>query len=72
MSRTSPLGQINAPLTKEEWKTGFARSEARASWGEALWCELYFQSVHDRSVVPDGPHTMSVFAQYVPYTFAEW
>jgi phytoene dehydrogenase-like protein len=32
---------------------------------------LYFQSAHDRSVVPEGRHAMSVFAQYVPHTFAE-
>ena len=62
-------GQINAPLTKEEWKAGFAAAK-RGELPEALWCELYFQSVHDRSVVPEGMHTMSVFAQYVPYTFA--
>ncbi len=37
---------------------------------EHLWCELYFQSVHDATVAPAGQHTMSVFAQYVPYTFA--
>jgi phytoene dehydrogenase-like protein len=61
-------GQINAPLTKEEWVAGFATAK-RGELGEALWCELYFQSVHDRSVVPEGLHTMSVFAQYVPYTF---
>jgi len=36
-----------------------------------LWCELYFQSVHDSSVGPAGSHTMSVFAQYVPYCFAQ-
>ncbi|MGA7245719.1 MAG: NAD(P)/FAD-dependent oxidoreductase [Terracidiphilus sp.] len=61
-------GQINAPLTKEEWKTGFAAAK-RGELPEHLWCELYFQSVHDASVVPVGTHTMSVFAQYVPYTF---
>jgi len=63
-------GQINAPLTKAEWKAGFAAAR-RGELPEYLWCELYFQSVHDRSVVPDGLHTMSVFAQYVPYRFAE-
>jgi phytoene dehydrogenase-like protein len=61
-------GQINAPLTKPEWKAGFAAAK-RGELPEALWCELYFQSVHDRSVVPEGLDTMSVFAQYVPYTF---
>jgi phytoene dehydrogenase-like protein len=62
-------GQINAPLTKDEWKAGFAAAK-RGELPEHLWCELYFQSVHDASVAPAGTHTMSVFAQYVPYKFA--
>lgn len=62
-------GQINAPLTPAEWKAGFTASR-RGELPQHLWCELYFQSVHDASVVPPGQHTMSVFAQYVPYTFA--
>jgi phytoene dehydrogenase-like protein len=64
------LGQINAPLTKAEWKESYAAARA-GRLAEYLWCELYFQSAHDASVVPDGQHTMSVFAQYVPYTFKE-
>ncbi len=62
-------GQINTPLTKEEWKA----FPALANAGELparLWTELYFQTVHDDSVAPAGKHTMSVFAQYVPHTFA--
>ncbi len=62
-------GQINTPLTKQEWRSGFAAAR-RGELPGHLWCELYFQSVHDRSIVPAGRHTMSVFAQYVPYTFA--
>ena len=62
-------GQINAPLTHAEWKAGFAASR-RGELPAHLWCEIYFQSVHDASVVPAGQHTMSVFAQYVPHTFA--
>ena len=38
---------------------------------ERLWTELYFQSAHDASIAPAGRHTMSVFAQYVPYRFAD-
>jgi phytoene dehydrogenase-like protein len=62
-------GQINAPLTHAEWKAGFAAAR-RGELPEHLWCELYFQSVHDATVAPKGQHTMSVFAQYVPYKFA--
>jgi len=63
-------GQVNTPLTKDEWKEGYA-SAKRGELSDHLWCELYFQSVHDRTVVPEGTHTMSVFAQYVPYKFSE-
>jgi phytoene dehydrogenase-like protein len=63
-------GQINAPLTKVEWKAGFAAAR-RGELPQHLWCELYFQSVHDSSVAPAGTHTMSVFAQYVPYSLAQ-
>ena len=62
-------GQINAPLTKSEWKAGFA-SASRGELPEYLWCEVYFQSVHDATVAPAGLHTMSVFAQYVPHKFS--
>jgi phytoene dehydrogenase-like protein len=63
------FGQINAPLTKQEWKASFSAAR-RGEVADHLWCELYFQSAHDRTVAPAGRHTMSVFAQYVPYTFA--
>jgi phytoene dehydrogenase-like protein len=64
------FGQVNTPLTKKEWKAGY--TEAREGrLPEHLWTELYFQSVHDRSVAPDGTHTMSVFSQYVPYQFSD-
>src|SRR6185437_13730342 len=63
-------GQINSPLTRQEWREGFANARA-GRLPEQLWCELYFQSVHDSSVAPAGTHTMSVFSQYAPYKFAE-
>jgi phytoene dehydrogenase-like protein len=63
---THHLAQINTPLNKQEWKAGYqaARNERLP---ERLWTELYFQTAHDQSVAPAGTHTMSVFAQYVPY-----
>ncbi len=62
-------GQLNTPLSKDEWKGGYAKVRA-GELPERLWTEIYFQSVHDRSVAPDGTHTMSMFCQYVPYKFA--
>ncbi len=68
--RDHHFGQINTPLSKAEWRAGFeaARSGRLPS---RLWTELYFQTAHDASVAPAGVHTMSVFAQYVPYRFAD-
>lgn len=64
------LGQINTPLTKPEWRDAF-RVAREGRLPDRLWTELYFQTAHDASVAPEGAHTMSVFAQYVPHTFAE-
>jgi phytoene dehydrogenase-like protein len=64
------FAQVNTPLNKQQWKAGYsAAREGRLP--EALWTELYFQSVHDPTVAPAGTHTMSVFSQYVPYKFAD-
>jgi phytoene dehydrogenase-like protein len=63
-------GQVNTPLTKSEWRDGYAAASA-GRLPKHLWTELYFQSVHDETVCPPGTHTMSVFSQYVPYRFAE-
>jgi phytoene dehydrogenase-like protein len=63
-------GQINTPLSKQEWKDNYTAARA-GKLPKHLWTELYFQSVHDKSVAPAGTHTMSVFAQYVPYQFAQ-
>jgi phytoene dehydrogenase-like protein len=68
-SQPHHFGQINTPLNKQEWKDGYAACR-QGRLPERLWTELYFQSLHDRSVAPDGTHTMSVFSQYVPYRFA--
>lgn len=64
------LAQVNTPLSKAEWKDAYERARA-GKLPARLWTELYFQSAQDPSVAPAGRHTMSVFAQYVPYSFAE-
>jgi phytoene dehydrogenase-like protein len=64
------FGQVNTPLTKSEWREQH-RTALAGELPTRLWTELYFQSSHDPSVVPDGRHVMSVFAQPVPHTFKE-
>jgi phytoene dehydrogenase-like protein len=50
--------------------TQAAYESSRRGEPAPAWCELYFQSAYDPSVVPEGGHVMSVFAQYVPYALA--
>jgi phytoene dehydrogenase-like protein len=64
------FGPINITLSKSEWREAYAAVQ-RGELYPRTWAELYFQTVHDRSVVPDGLHTMSVFAQYAPYHLAQ-
>ena len=63
-------GQINTPLTKSEWKTNCDKARG-GDLPDRLWTELYFQTATDPSVAPSGKHTMSIFAQYVPYEFRD-
>lgn len=63
-------GQVNTPLTKAEWQASFAAAAA-GGLAPRLWTELYFQTAFDASVAPAGRRLMSVFAQYVPHTFAD-
>lgn len=63
------LATINTPITRDEWKQGYA--DARAGrLPSRLWTEIYLQTAYDPSVAPEGKHVMSVFSQYVPHTFA--
>ncbi len=62
-------GQINTPLSRDEWRTSCAIARA-GHLPSRLWTELYFQSACDPSVAPPGRHVMSVFAQNVPHAFA--
>ena len=50
--------------------TQAACDAARRGVPSPEWCELYFQTPYDPSVAPPGAHTMSVFAQFVPYELA--
>jgi phytoene dehydrogenase-like protein len=63
------FGQLNTPLSKDEWQRGFSAAR-QGRLPDRLWTEIYFQSVHDRTVVPGTTHAMSMFCQYVPYRLA--
>ena len=63
-------GQVNTPLAKDQWRS-FHRAANEGILPSRTWNELYLHTVFDRSVVPDGVHTLSVFAQYVPNQFRE-
>ncbi|HKA93664.1 MAG TPA: NAD(P)/FAD-dependent oxidoreductase, partial [Acidimicrobiia bacterium] len=52
-------------------ETQAAYAACRRGEPAPAWCEVYFQTPYDPSVAPPGAHTMSVFAQYAPYTLAE-
>lgn len=62
--------QINTPLTPDEWREGHAAAR-RGEPPTVLWTEDYLQTAFDPSIAPPGRHVLSVFAQYVPHTFAE-
>ena len=63
-------GQVNTPLSKREWQEN-CQIARDGHLPERLWTELYFQTAFDASIAPDGKHVMSVFAQYVPFEFAD-
>jgi phytoene dehydrogenase-like protein len=60
---------INTPLTKREMHAAYETARA-GRLPERLWTEIYLQTVFDPGVAAPGTHTMSIFAQYVPYAFA--
>ena len=64
-------------VPRHRWRSAAASTRRRPratppTRGEPApeWCELYFQTPYDASVAPPGSHTMSVFAQFVPYDLA--
>ena len=63
-------GQINTPLTKDEWADLVPGRRRPESSPPGSGPSSISRRVHDPSVAPPGVHTMSVFAQYVPHTFA--
>ena len=63
-------GQINMPLTKQEWKGDLLPRDA-ANCPSICGARSIFKVCTIGSVAPQGEHTMSVFAQYVPYRFAQ-
>ncbi len=70
VSEPHHTSQVNIPLSKAEWRDAHAAAR-RGELPRRVWAELYLQTAYDRSVAPPGVHTLSAFAQYVPYAFHE-
>lgn len=64
------LAMINTTLGLDEWKT-YCDVAKNGAMPPRVWTEIYIQTAYDPTVAPDGKHAMSVFAQYVPNSFAE-
>ena len=47
------------------------RAAAQGEPAQAMFCEAWIQTVEEPELAPAGKHTLSVFAQYAPYTLAE-
>jgi len=62
-------GVVTISSGVDDTQAAFAAS--RRGEPAPAWCELYFHTAYDPSVAPPGGHTMSVFAQYVPYSL-DW
>lgn len=74
---TFPAAQGDPEVFRAQVEIGRGIDATQAAFAAARegepapeWCELYFQTPYDPSVAPPGAHTMSVFAQYVPYALA--
>jgi len=48
-----------------------ARSAADGHPSPDMFCEAWIQTASEPELAPPGKHTLSVFAQYAPYTLAE-
>ncbi len=47
------------------------RAAADGHPAQKMFCEAWIQSASEPELAPEGKHTLSVFAQYVPYSLAE-
>lgn len=48
-----------------------AREAAEGRPAAQMFCEAWIQTASEPELAPEGKHTLSVFAQYAPYTLAE-
>lgn len=47
------------------------RAAAEGAIPDEIFCEAWIQSASEEGLAPAGKHTLSIFAQYLPYTLAE-
>ena len=71
-SRPGPehLGTITVSPSIDYLETA-AREAAEGRPAEAMFCEAWIQSASEPELAPEGKHTLSIFAQYAPYTLSE-
>jgi phytoene dehydrogenase-like protein len=71
MDRPAHVYRAQVEIARGIDETQAAYDACRRGEPAPAWCEVYFQTLYDSSVAPPAAHTMSVFAQYAPYTPAE-
>lgn len=64
------LGTITVAPSIDYLETA-ARSAAEGKPADPMFCEAWIQTASEPELAPEGKHTLSVFAQYAPYTLAE-
>ena len=64
------LGTITVAPSIDYLETA-ARSAAEGKPADPMFCEAWIQTASEPELAPEGKHTLSVFAQYAPYSLAE-
>ena len=64
------MGTISVAPSIDYLETA-ARSAAEGRPSDQMFCEAWIQTASEPELAPEGKHTLSVFAQYAPYTLAE-
>lgn len=64
------MGTISVAPSIDYLETS-ARSAAEGVPATEMFCEAWIQTASEPELAPEGKHTLSIFAQYVPYELAD-